>query len=229
VSHRLIDHRELGNRDVGVAAGVGKREGGDVGEEHDRGHGCADRESVRQTDRLEEGEADRSDECGRRHRNSNDDGEHDAPFDARCRLHGDQRTQPSLVYTTLSIDFLGYSVWSAKHDRSDARSHALTELEIWLHGDDRHAVVRLRGRLDDTSTSFAGRVLHDLLADPEGAADIEVHLDEVSAYDETAARVLLRMADEAARAHRRITMFGLPPYLTAILGRRAADQRQSKA
>jgi anti-anti-sigma regulatory factor len=100
------------------------------------------------------------------------------------------------------------------------RSRVVAELEIWLHGDERHTVVRLCGRFDDAAASFAGRVVHDLVVDPHGAVDIEMHLDEVSDYDEASARVLLRMSDEAIRANRRIVMFGLPACLRAVLGPR---------
>jgi anti-anti-sigma factor len=91
------------------------------------------------------------------------------------------------------------------------------ELEIWIHGDEHHTVVRLRGRMDDTSASFAGRVVRELVTDPNGATDIEVHLEEVSSYDQAAAGVLLKMDAEASRADRRILLFGLPTYLSVLL------------
>jgi anti-anti-sigma regulatory factor len=87
--------------------------------------------------------------------------------------------------------------------------HVTTELEIWLHGDEQHSVVRLRGCLDATSAPFARRVVHDLLADPTGAARIDLHLEETSVCDHAAARMLLTLDAEATRSHRQIIMYGL--------------------
>ena len=94
-------------------------------------------------------------------------------------------------------------------------------LRVMLHGDDEHTVVALQGELSTESAAFFRDVVEQLLAQPEGAGRIELHLEELEHCDAAGAELLAQLGRAATNAGRVIvTVHPSPAVRRAMAARR---------
>ena len=82
------------------------------------------------------------------------------------------------------------------------------DLRVLLHGDSDCAVIDLHGELGDTSVAFLRDVVEQLIAEPAGAARIEIHVGALERCDAVGTELIVTLERSAARAGRILVLVG---------------------
>ena len=99
------------------------------------------------------------------------------------------------------------------------------DLRLRLHGDLEHAVVGLEGELNGSSAPFVRDVVEQLLAEPDCAGRIEIHLDELELCDPAGADLIVHLDRVATRAGRNLVVVHPTPTVRNVLARAHRDLR----